>query len=53
MWLHPVLVEMRSQELFAQAGLKLWSSLSQPPKKLGLQAWATSTWLPLLFFIVE
>jgi hypothetical protein len=23
MWLHPVLVEMRSQELFAQAGLKL------------------------------
>jgi hypothetical protein len=28
---------------FAWAGLKLWSSWSQPPKKLGLQAWAISS----------
>jgi hypothetical protein len=32
-----------SCKLLAQAGLKLWSSQSQPPMKLGLQAWATST----------
>jgi hypothetical protein len=30
-------------ELFAQAGLQLLSSLSQPPKQLGLQTWDTST----------
>jgi hypothetical protein len=26
------ILEMESQELFARAGLKLWSSQSQPPK---------------------
>jgi hypothetical protein len=31
-----------SQELFVQAGLEPWSSLSQPQKSLWLQAWATA-----------
>jgi hypothetical protein len=31
--------------LFAWAGFKLRSSWSLPPEYLGLQAWATSTWL--------
>jgi hypothetical protein len=42
-------LEMGSPELFAQTGFKLWSSRSQPPKKLGLQAWATGTLLCFLF----
>jgi hypothetical protein len=33
-----------SCELFAQDGLKPWSSWSQPDKQLGLQVWATSAW---------
>jgi hypothetical protein len=45
-----VILEMRSPELFAQADLKLWSSWSQPLKYLGLQAWATITWLGLCLF---
>jgi hypothetical protein len=32
-----------SHNLFAQAGHKPWSSQSQPPKELGLQAWATGS----------
>jgi hypothetical protein len=38
-------LEMGSHELFAWAYLELWSSQSQPPKELGLQAWATGAWL--------
>jgi hypothetical protein len=40
-----VILEMRSQELFAQAGLELWSSWSYPPKQLRSLVWATGTWL--------
>jgi hypothetical protein len=33
----------------ASTGLNPWSSRSQPPKYLGLQVWATGTWLlPIL-----
>jgi hypothetical protein len=35
----------RSSGLFAQAGFEPWSSLSLPPKYLGLQMWATGSWL--------
>jgi hypothetical protein len=35
-----VILEMRSWELFVQAGLKL---LSQPPKEIGLKVWASGT----------
>jgi hypothetical protein len=41
-------LEMGALELFVQAGLQPQSSRSQPPK-LGLQAWATSTWLYISF----
>jgi hypothetical protein len=37
-----LLIEMESCKLLASAGLEHWSSQSQPPKWLGLQAWATS-----------
>jgi hypothetical protein len=33
-----VILEMGTDKLFAQAGLELLSSQSQPPKLLGLQA---------------
>jgi hypothetical protein len=43
-----------SHELFPWAGLKPWPSWSQPPKKLQLQVWATSTWLgPQLLMILS
>jgi hypothetical protein len=42
----------RSHELFLQDGLKLWSTWSQPPKKLDLQIWDTHiSWIILLFKI--
>jgi hypothetical protein len=47
-----LLVEMGSDKLFAWAGLKPWSSWSQPPKKLGFQVWATRSWCePLALFV--
>jgi hypothetical protein len=43
------ILEIGSHELFAQAGLKPWSSWSLPPEKWGLHAWATSgAWLIVL-----
>jgi hypothetical protein len=36
-----LLLEMWSHQIFARAGLKLWSSPSLPPEQLGLQGWAT------------
>jgi hypothetical protein len=41
-------LEMGSQKLFAWGGLEIWSSWSQPPRQLGLQAWATNIWHPAL-----
>jgi hypothetical protein len=38
-----VILEMRAHELFVWAGLEPWSTQFQPPKKLGLQVWATGT----------
>jgi hypothetical protein len=46
-----VILEIGSHELFAWAGLEPRSSQSQPPKSLGLQAWATGTQL-FSFFLV-
>jgi hypothetical protein len=40
-----VILEIGSGELFVQASLEPKSSRSRPPNQLGLQAWATSTWL--------
>jgi hypothetical protein len=37
-----------SRELIAQAGFKLWSSSSLPPKKLWLQVWANGAWCKTL-----
>jgi hypothetical protein len=44
---------MGSHELFALAGLQLWFARSQPPKKLGLQALATCTWLSLFYIYMS
>jgi hypothetical protein len=41
-------------ELFAWAGFESRSSWSLPPEKLGLQVWATGTWIPrVLLFMVS
>jgi hypothetical protein len=40
-----------SLQLFAQAGLQLWSSWSEPPKQLGWLARATDT-QPILSFVI-
>jgi hypothetical protein len=40
-----VILEIKVFRIFAQTGLKPQSSQSQPPKYLGLQVWATSTWV--------
>jgi hypothetical protein len=42
--------EIGSCELFAQAGFEPWFSWSLPPEYLGLQAWATGTWLKWYFY---
>jgi hypothetical protein len=47
-----VILEMRSCELFAQAGLELPSLWAHPPKQLGLPVWATGTLLASYIFIV-
>jgi hypothetical protein len=48
-----VILQLGSLNLFAQAGFKLWSSWSQPPKELGLQAWATSAQFTVSFWGYE
>jgi hypothetical protein len=39
--------ETGCSELFAGAGFELLSSWSLPPEELGLQVWATDTWLKI------
>jgi hypothetical protein len=46
-----LLVEIGSCKLHVQTDLKLWSSQSQPSKKLGLQVWATGVQLSMVNFL--
>jgi hypothetical protein len=45
---HDGVFKIGSHELFAWAGLKLRPSWPLPPESLGLQIWATVTWLNIL-----